>query len=169
MNWLFYISGLIAIFSTFMVITRQNAVHALLYLIVSLFSVAVIFFSMGATFAAMLEIIVYAGAIMVLFVFVIMLINPGARGTDQENMGIAAKDWAIPVFLVGILFIELLAALIFMPKSVVGAVDIYPKLVSQSLFGPYVLAVELASILLLAGLVGAYHLGRKKTDHGDKI
>ena len=77
MNALFYISALVAVISTIMVVTRANPVHALLYLILSLFSVALIFFALGAPFVAALEVIIYAGAIMVLFVFVIMMINPG--------------------------------------------------------------------------------------------
>ena len=71
MNLLFYLSALVAVISTFMVVTRKSAVHALLYLIVSLLAVALIFFSLGAPFVAALEVIIYAGAIMVLFVFVI--------------------------------------------------------------------------------------------------
>ena len=77
MNLVFYISALVAVIATTMVITRLNAVHALLYLIVSLLSVALIFFVLGAPFVAALEVIVYAGAIMVLFVFVIMMLNLG--------------------------------------------------------------------------------------------
>ena len=73
-----YISGFVAIISTLMVITRTNAVHALLYLIVSLLSVALVFFLLGAPFVAALEVIIYAGAIMVLFIFVIMMLNVGA-------------------------------------------------------------------------------------------
>jgi len=66
---LFYISAAVAVIATFMAITRLNAVHALLYLIVSLLAVAAVFFCLGAAFIAALEVIVYAGAIMVLFVF----------------------------------------------------------------------------------------------------
>ncbi|MGE5810236.1 MAG: NADH-quinone oxidoreductase subunit J, partial [Ignavibacteria bacterium] len=71
----FYVPAVIAIISSILVITRVNAVHALLYLIVSLFSVAVVFFTLGSPFAAALEIIIYAGAIMVLFIFAVMLLN----------------------------------------------------------------------------------------------
>ena len=73
----FYAAAFIALVSTVMVITTLNPVHALLYLIVSLLSVAVIFFVLGAPFAALLEVIVYAGAIMVLFVFVVMMLTAG--------------------------------------------------------------------------------------------
>ncbi|MDA8077503.1 MAG: NADH-quinone oxidoreductase subunit J, partial [Nitrospiraceae bacterium] len=64
MNGLFYISGCVAVIATFMVITRANAVHALLYLVVSLLAVAMVFVTLGAAFVAALEVIVYAGAIM---------------------------------------------------------------------------------------------------------
>ena len=72
MNITFYIAAAVAIISTIKVITQFNAIRALLYLIVSLLSVAVIFFTLGAPFAAAIEVITYAGAIMVLFVFVIL-------------------------------------------------------------------------------------------------
>ena len=72
---LFYIAGAVALVATILAVTRSNAAHALIYLIVSLLAVAVMFFLMGAPFAAALEIVIYAGAIMVLFLFVIMLLN----------------------------------------------------------------------------------------------
>ena len=72
---LFYIAGVVAVISTIAVVLQTNIVHALLYMVVSLLSVAVIFYVLGAPFAAMLEAIVYAGAIMVLFLFVIMMLN----------------------------------------------------------------------------------------------
>ena len=72
---LFYIAATIALVATVLAMTRANAIHALIYLIVSLLAVAVIFFLIGAPFAAALEIVIYAGAIMVLFVFVIMMLN----------------------------------------------------------------------------------------------
>ena len=76
MEFAFYICGLIAILATLRVITHTNPVHALLYLIISLLAISGVFFSLGAYFAGALEIIVYAGAIMVLFVFVVMMLNP---------------------------------------------------------------------------------------------
>ena len=72
---LFYIASAVALFATIFALTRSNAAHALIYLIVSLLAVAVIFFLLGAPFAAALEIVIYAGAIMVLFVFVLSLIH----------------------------------------------------------------------------------------------
>src|ERR1700690_3958835 len=85
MNVLLYISGVVAVVSTLMVITRANVVHALLYLVVSLLAVSLVFFILGAPFVAAIEVIVYAGAIMVLFIFVIMMLNTGRKAEDQER------------------------------------------------------------------------------------
>ena len=157
---LFYIAATVAVVSTVGVIVQSNIVHALIYLILALLAVAVVFFSLGAPFVAVLEAIVYAGAIMVLFLFVIMMLNMGQHTIDQEKTWMAAKDWALPAGLAAIL----LAQLLYVLREV--QVDIVPNEVgvlevSALLFGPYVLAVELASILLLAGLVSAYHLAKK--------
>ncbi|MHB8991992.1 MAG: NADH-quinone oxidoreductase subunit J, partial [Chloroflexota bacterium] len=85
MTVVFYLSGAVAVIATLMAITRVYAVHALLYLIVSLLSVALVFYSLGAAFVAALEVIVYAGAIMVLFLFVIMMLNLSPEGVAQER------------------------------------------------------------------------------------
>ena len=160
MNSLFYTSALVAAVSTLMVITRTNAVHALLYLIVSLLAVALIFFSLGAPFVAALEVIIYAGAIMVLFVFVIMMLNLGAQAAKQEWQLMNPGIWIGPSFLTVILAAELIY-LFTVDRARLSAMELIgPKQVGTALFGPYVLGVELASMLLLAGLIGAYHLGR---------
>ncbi len=156
---LFYIAAAVAIVSTLMVITRLNAIHALLYLIVSLLSVAVIFYLLGAAFVAVLEVIIYAGAIMVLFVFVVMLLNLGPAAEKQESRWLSPSTWIGPAILAAILVAELVYTLSGAGGSYSMAI-VTPKDVAAGLFGPYLLAVELASILLMAGLVGAYHLGR---------
>jgi NADH-quinone oxidoreductase subunit J len=81
MNTTFYLAAVVAVLATVMALTRLNAVHALLYLIVSLLAVSLVFFTLGAPFIAALEVIIYAGAIMVLFVFVIMMLNLGPQST----------------------------------------------------------------------------------------
>ncbi len=161
MSLLFYIAAAVALVSTFLVITRLNAVHALLYLIVSLLSVALIFFMLGAHFAAALEVIVYAGAIMVLFVFVIMMLNLGPLAIGQERQWLRPRTWIGPSILTGLLGVELIWALASGATKVTGGMEVTPKEVGMALFGPYLLGVEIASMLLLAGLVGAYHLGRR--------
>ncbi len=160
MSLLFIIAGAIAFISTLLVITQLNAVHALLYLIVSLLSVALIFFLLGAPFIAALEVIIYAGAIMVLFVFVIMMLNLGPQSVGQERQWLDLRSWPYLVVMTLILLGELIYTLITGATSPVSTVQITPQQVTITLFGPYLLGIELASILLLAGLVGAYHLGR---------
>ena len=157
----FYIAGAVALLSTLMVITNTNPVHALLYLVLSLLAISMVFFTLGAPFAGVLEIIIYAGAIMVLFVFVVMMLNLGQRTVEQERQWLSGIAWVGPVLLATILLIELVAIL-WQNESLTstGNVVIGPKLVGIALYGPYLLAVELASMLLLGGLVAAYHLGR---------
>jgi NADH-quinone oxidoreductase subunit J len=159
MNTVFYVSSIVAVISTVLVITRLNAVHALLYFIVSLLSVALIFFTIGAPFAAALEVIIYAGAIMVLFLFVVMTLNLGPRSLEQENQWLSPETWSGPAVLSIILITELIYLLAGHPEHLTSTSVIGPKLVGIALFGPYLLGVELASMLLLAGLIGAYHLG----------
>jgi NADH-quinone oxidoreductase subunit J len=161
MNTVFYLSAFVAVVSTAMAITRLNAVHALLYFIVSLLSVSVIFFVLGAPFVAALEVIIYAGAIMVLFVFVIMLLNIGTEAAEKERQLLSPQAWAGPAVLAAVLmgeFVYLLAG-----GSMAGGLKVIgPKQVGMILLSKYVIGVELASMLLLAGLVGAYHLGRRE-------
>ncbi len=159
MNAIFYLSAAVAVVSTLFVITRLNAMHALLYLIVSLLAVAMMFFILGAPFVGMLEIIIYAGAIMVLFLFAIMLLNLGPTAVAQESRLLSPRIWIVPAVLAVILFVELVYVLAG-SSTAAGANYIGPAAVGVALYGPYLLGVEMASFLLLSGLVGAYHLGR---------
>ncbi|AOX15942.1 NADH-quinone oxidoreductase subunit J [Kozakia baliensis] len=157
------IYGLIAICATAMVITRTTPVHALLYLITALLALACAFDTLGAPFASMLEIIVYAGAIIVLFVFVVMMVNLGQPDELREQHWLSAGVWAGPAVLAVLLLSTLLFALWHgAAEPVSGPVGpISPQEVGMSLYGPYILTVELSSFLLLAGLVSAYHIGRR--------
>ena len=167
MEIVFYAAAAVAVFSTAMVITRLNAVHALLYMITSLLAVALVFVTLGAPFVAVLEVIIYAGAIMVLFVFVVMMLNLGEAAIEQEKGWLEPALWRGPAALAAVLLVQLLY--IFLAGRGGGAMAessaitvVEPKEISLALFGPYLLGVELASFLLLAGLVGAYHLGRRE-------
>jgi len=156
---LFYLAAAVAVGATVLALTRANAAHALIYLIVSLLGVAVLFFLLGAPFAAALEVVAYAGAIMVLFVFVIMMLNLGEESQREERALLNFRHWRLP----GLLTALLLAELVYVMGNSVSPIPsdaVLPKQVALTLFGPYVLGVELASMLLLAGLVGAYHLGQ---------
>lgn len=156
---LFYLTSAVAVFATGMAISRLNAVHALLYLILSLLAVGVLFFLLGAYFAAVLEVIIYVGAIMVLFVFVIMMLNQGRQTADRERNWLQPGMWIGPALLALLLFGEMLYVIVAGEAAVTGQ-TVSAKQVGVALYGAYLLAVELASLLLLAGLVGAYHLGK---------
>lgn len=104
--------------------------------------------------------IVYAGAIMVLFVFVVMMLNLGSA-QDQEKKWLTPMTWGGPALLSLILLGFLAHGILGVTGGELGLTEVSAKEVGIALFGPYVLAVELASILLLAGLVTAYHLGRE--------
>jgi len=164
MDALFYVAAVVAILATVMVITRLNAVHGLLYLIVSLLSVAIVFFTLGAPFIAALEVIIYAGAIMVLFVFVVMMLNLGPRTTETERIWLNPKMWIGPCILSAILLAEVAYLLVKVGSVRSGTASVGPKEVGRALFGPYFIGVELASVLLLGALVGAYHLGKQKRE-----
>lgn len=158
---LFYIAGTVALIATTLVVTRSNPVHALIYLIVSLLSVAVIFFLLGAPFAGALEIVIYAGAIMVLFVFVVMMLNLGQRRSTEERAWLEPRGWIGPGLLTLVLLLEMTYLIFAGGEGFTSGVAVGPREVGLQLFGPYVIAVELAAVLLLAALVGAYHLGRR--------
>src|SRR5215831_1555180 len=102
----FYVAAAVAIAATILMLAQLNAVHALLYLIVSLLAVAVIFYDLGAPFVAALEVIIYAGAIMVLFVFVVMLLNLGEQSTRAERALLTPSMWIGPAVLAAILLAE---------------------------------------------------------------
>jgi NADH-quinone oxidoreductase subunit J len=159
---IFFLSAIVAILATIMVITRLNAIHGLLYLIVSFLAIAVVFFTLGAPFVAALEVIIYAGAIMVLFLFVVMMLNLGPHAITEE------RQWFRPTMLIGpgilgiILLLETLYAMLMAKGAIASmATMIVPRQVGTTLYGPYLLGVELSSLLLLAGLVGAYYLARR--------
>ena len=164
MMWPFYLMALVAIVSTIRVVTNTNPVHALLSLIVSLLAVAGIFMIVGAPFAGALEIIVYAGAIMVLFVFVVMMLNLGEDTVAQESKWLASSAWAYPAmmsFIMGLTLVWMLGAEYTVAGPAMGQEVIGPKAVGTALFTHYMLLVEVAAMLLLGALVAAYHIGKR--------
>ncbi|OXL18746.1 NADH-quinone oxidoreductase subunit J [Psychrobacter sp. DAB_AL32B] len=162
----FYSLAAVAIFASLRVVTQANPVHAILSMIVSLLAIAGIFFVIGAPFAGALEIVVYAGAIMVLFVFVIMMLNLGMRNDEREERWLDAGTWAIPTGLTIIIAVVLYAmiGLNHDEAAVIGGSTISAKAVGTVLFTKYIMLIEVAALLLLAALVAAYHLGKESID-----
>lgn len=161
MNTIFYIAASVAFVCSVMAITNRNAIHGLLFLILSLLAISVIFYILGAPFIAALEVIVYAGAIMVLFIFVVMMLNVG-NAKEFEKKWQRLSMWIIPVILASILMGVFIYAIKELDQPDIQRDVIGPKQVGVSLFTTYLIGVEIAAIMLLAGIVGAYHLGRQK-------
>lgn len=166
MNVFFYIAAAVALVSTVMAISGRNAIHSLLYLILSLLAISIIFYLLDAPFIAALEVIIYAGAIMVLFIFVTMMLNIGLEKT-MEKEWLKPRMWIIPSILAAVLFIDLILSVKNIREIPSSTGVILPKQVGVSLFSTYLLAVEIAAIILMAGVIGAYHLGsqKKKVTH----
>ncbi len=162
MQLAFYITSAIAVIATVMVITNHNLIHALLYLVVSFLAVAVVFYLLGAPFVAALEVIIYAGAIVVLIIFVIMMLNLKEEAVAQERQWLSRGIITGPALLSLVLLAELIYIIVGAQVAPSDAQIVDSKAVGMSLYGPYVIGVELSGILLMAGIVGAYHLGRQK-------
>lgn len=166
---LFYLASAIAIIASLKVVAGKNTIHSLLYLVVSLLGVSVCFYLMGAPFAAGLEVIVYAGAILVLFVFAVMMFGLSSDEKKHAPQTTGFNIWIGPVFLALCLLIELIWVIDSselqqkLTANIVGS-----KQVGILLYGPYLLAVEIASFLLLAGLLAGYHYTKPEA-HGDNL
>jgi NADH-quinone oxidoreductase subunit J len=157
---IFYVLAGITLTATALAITRRQPVHAVIYLIVSFFSLAPIFYLLGAPFLALLEIIIYAGAIMVLFLFIIMMLRLPPAG---QAPGRFARQWLPALILASI---SLAITVWIFLSDPAGQAPLAPALASPLAFGRFLFKtywypVELASVLLLAALVGALYLGRR--------
>lgn len=161
MNAIFIIAGTLALLTAITAVTRKNAIHALLYVIMSLLSVSIIFYILGAPFMAALEIIIYAGAIMVLFIFVIMMLNVGLE-IKQEEKWQPAKLWVGPLIIATALLVLFIIAFNTMKNEQASGIIVGPEQVGYSLFTTYLLGVEITGVLLMVGIIGAYHLGRQR-------
>lgn len=159
---LFYVFSFVSVLTALFVVFSKNPVHSVLFLIVTFFSIAGQYILLNAQFLAIVHLIVYAGAIMVLFLFVLMLLNLDAKDEPKKEvfMKIAA------VVSAGILFLTLAAALkdsAIMPTSAIKNEELgLVKNLGRVLFKEYVVPFELSSILFLAAMVGAVMLGKKE-------
>jgi NADH-quinone oxidoreductase subunit J len=152
-----------AVGSALMVITRKNPVHSVLYLVVTFFAISGHYILLNAQFLAIVNIIVYAGAIMVLFLFVVMMMNLNVANEPQKNKLLQFAG----VISGGGVFLVLVAALV-KSKSVAGAMEMQTgdygliKTLGKVLFNDYVLPFEISSVLFLSAMIGAVVISKKE-------
>lgn len=157
---LFYILATVTVIATVLAITEKHAVHAIVYLVTSFFALAVIFFTLGAPVVAVFEVIIYAGAIMVLFLFVIMMLDLG-HPERARRPGI--RDWWPALVLAAVILASALTLLVSRAQAVSAAGRaIGVKEFALTLFGKYGVAVEVISMQLLFALVGALYLAKRR-------
>lgn len=161
---LFYLLAAVILVSTGLAITRRNLVHAVVYLVISFFGSAMIFYMFGAPILAALEIIVYAGAIMILFLFIVMML----RMEGMEEKLFHLRQWA-PAMGLSVVAVSVCVMLVVTAdpasREPLRTAVADPVVFGHFLFRQHWLAIEIASMLLLVALVGALHLGmaRKKS------
>jgi NADH-quinone oxidoreductase subunit J len=165
---LFYIFGTVAVVSAILVIMQRNVVHSAMFLAATLLAVAGIFLTLHAEFLAGVQVIVYVGGILVLFVFVIMLVSLNRTSTERQFN----RQWTLALVTSAILIVEF-AYVIYKGKEsfVLPPIVVSPaipgagnsQLVGTTLYTTYLLPFEIASILLLVAIVGAVVLSKKKT------
>jgi NADH-quinone oxidoreductase subunit J len=158
---IFYILAVLLVATTVLAITRRNLIHAVVYLILSFIATGLLFYLLGAPFLALLEIIIYAGAIMVLFLFIIIMIRVK---TSTATRGAAIRQWW-PALILGAVSVGLgWIMVVAEPKT--GAylpmAQASPSAFGRFLFDAYWFPVEIVSFLLLVALVGAFYLGRSE-------
>lgn len=156
---IFYLLAAVAVTGTLLAVTEKHPVHAILYLVTSLFSMAVIFFLLMAPLVAAFEVILYAGAIMVLFLFVIMMLD---LGHPEKGLSPRWREW-LPAMLLSGLSIASLVTITFTRQTAgtTSAGSLAIREVARQLFQQHGLAVELISLQLLFALAGALYLGKQ--------
>jgi NADH-quinone oxidoreductase subunit J len=166
MDWglaIFYFFAALAVVGGVMMITRKNAVHAAVYLVLTFVSVAAIYILLGAEFLFAVQVLVYAGGIMVLFLFVIMLVNlEEPRRFSGGRLRLVAS--AVVTFLLFGMLVRLFARTVpgQAPAAVAPLAEGNLQLVGALLFTDYLLPFEVVSVLLLVAMIGAIVLGRPR-------
>lgn len=167
MTWLFYSSGAIAAIMALAVVFSTNAMRALISLIVSFVAIAIVLWTLGAPFAAALQVFVYAGAIVVLFIFVVMILNVDRFMIERERGWLSGLIWVVPVLMSLLLLAQFIIVMTARSDHRHGSF-VFPNEVGKSLYTTYLIGVELASILLLVGLVAAFHFGSFMAKRGSE-
>jgi NADH-quinone oxidoreductase subunit J len=159
---IFYVLAAIILITTGVAITRRNLVHVVVYLVFSFFGSAMMFYLFGAPLLAVLEVIIYAGAIMILFLFIIMMVKVEA----SEEPLFPIQQW-LPIVLIGVVYLIIGAGIVSSAPGSQVTLEIAlakPKAFGEYLFQRHWLVIEIVSLLLLIALVGALYLGHKKSE-----
>jgi NADH-quinone oxidoreductase subunit J len=159
---IFYILAAVILVTTGLAITRRNLVHAVVYLVFSFFGTAMIFYLFGAPLLAVLEVIIYAGAIMILFLFIIMMVK---AETSEEQL-FPIQQW-LPMVLIAVVYFVIGALIVSSAPGSQVTLEVAlakPKAFGEYLFQRHWLVIEIVSLLLLIALVGALYLGRKEPE-----
>ncbi len=159
---IFYVLAAIILVTTGLAITRRNLVHVVVYLVFSFFGSAMMFYLFGAPLLAVLEVIIYAGAIMILFLFIIMMVKVEA----SEEPLFPIQQW-LPIVLIGVVYLIIGAGIVSSAPGSQVTLEIAlakPKAFGEYLFQRHWLVIEIVSLLLLIALVGALYLGHKKSE-----
>ena len=157
---IFYLLAATMVISTAVAVTRRNLAHAVVYLVLSFFGSALLFYLLGAPLLAALEVIIYAGAIMILFLFVVMMIRLDADGQPMMD-----RRQALPAMAIAAVYLVVGALVIAAPHTgpspALTPAVATPKIFGHFVFDSHWLAIEAASMLLLVVLVGALLIGRR--------
>ncbi|OGR30764.1 MAG: NADH-ubiquinone/plastoquinone oxidoreductase subunit 6 [Desulfobacca sp. RBG_16_60_12] len=156
---MFYVLGAVIVAATALAITRPNVMHAIVCLALSFVATALLFYLLGAPFLAVLEVVIYAGAIMVLFLFIVMMLE---TKPDEKILGPSRRQW-LPVLALGGVCLIVMVVFLLLAAGGPGPLPLVtaaPLAFGRFLFQKYWLAVEIASFLLFVALVGALYLGR---------
>lgn len=160
---LFWALSVMAIFSALMMVTNKNPVYSVLWLIATFFAISGHYILLNAQFLAIVNIIVYAGAIMVLFLFVIMLMNLNKETEPQKNRWLKIAGAVAGGCLLLVLVAALKDADIKNQKTYIVGGDIgLIKNLGKELFTTYVVPFEISSVLFLSAMVGAVVIGKKE-------
>lgn len=157
---LFYILAAVIVIATLFAITEKHPVHAIVYLVTSFFALAVVFYLLAAPLIAMFEVIIYAGAVMVLFMFVVMMLDLG-RPEDARRPPLGH---CLPALVLAAITFISLAILLSgpLPARPAGSPALGVKEFAVTLFTRYGVAIEIISMQLLFAIVGVLYLGRRR-------
>ena len=155
----FWLIALVVVGSALGLVLKRNPVHGALFLVVNLGAIAALYLTLGAEFLAAAQVIVYAGAIMVLFVFAIMVLIPGKEETGPDPRR-RSRLVALPIGLVLLAALALIAARGRAPRGPGGPGGV--EAIGRLLFTDYLFPFELTSVLLLAAMVGVLLLARRR-------